>query len=517
MTFPRALIAPALWLLMLAVACGAASGQVALFQDFDSGSLDVVRSSINLSDPSAPVITLDPRNTWANRSSYWWWVHFRAEGLQDATPTFRITQRTSGLRSEHRWLYSYDQTHWSYFDHGSAAGGVYQFSNNAAFTQDSVYVADMLPYPVARTEAHVASIRTSPYVHPTASANADLVIGQTPGTAGGDYYGNPYYTELGGEVPSQNLYAFKITDAAANGPKTKIVVMVGNHSGEMLSHYAVEGMVDKLISNDAEMAALRQAAEFYVYPQVDPEGRYVGFYRTSPINPETDHNRLWSDFYGRGDPQFNPEVLAVEQAMRTDTDGGAEYFLDFHSTWETLEGYPYCNIALSESAFLLHLADREPEFVDGMRTDPLNSAYSQGWAALSPAEGGLGAVYTGTPEFGMKPGQTPERLREIGAGFALAFYDTLAAGLPDCDPGDADGDGDVDDDDLSVVLANWDAVVVGEETCRLGDFTGNGVVNDSDLSVVLDNWTGPLNPPVPEPATVVIFALGALALRQRRS
>ena len=509
--FREVRITPALWLLALAIACGAASGQVALFQDFDSGSLDVAGSAIDLSSPSAPVITLDPRNTWATYPSYWWWAHFRAEGLQGATPTFRIPQQTSGLTAQHRWLYSYDQTNWAYFDHGSVSSGVYQFSNNAAFAQDSVYVAVMLPYPVSRTDAYVASIKTSPYVRPTASADADLIIGRTLGTAGGNYY-----DELGRGVPSQNLYGFKITDVATGGPKTKIVVMVGNHSGEMLSHFPVEGLVDTLLSDSPKMAALRQKAEFYIYPQVDPEGRHVGFYRTSPVNPATDHNRLWSGFYGRGDPQFNPEVIAVEEAMRVDTDGSVEYFLDFHSMWDLIEGYPYSNIALSNSEFMLHLADREAQFVAGTRMREFNSGYAQGWASLPFADGGLGAVYSGTPEFGMIVGQTPERLQEIGANFALAFYDTLAAGLPTCEPGDADGDGDVDDDDLSIVLANWGLAPQGEEACRVGDFTGNGMVNDSDLSVVLAHWTGALSPAVPEPATLTVVALGAVALLRRK-
>ncbi len=90
--FRGVLIGRTLWLLTVVAACGIASGQVTLFQDFDSGSLDVAGSVINLSNPSAPVITLDPRNTWDGLPSNWWWVHFRADGLQGATPRFRITQ-----------------------------------------------------------------------------------------------------------------------------------------------------------------------------------------------------------------------------------------------------------------------------------------------------------------------------------------------------------------------------------------------------------------------------------------
>ena len=83
-----------------------------------------------------------------------------------------------------------------------------------------------------------------------------------------------------------------------------------------------------------------------------------------------------------------------------------------------------------------------------------------------------------------------------------------------CSPGDADSDGDVDDDDLSLLLANWGSETA---TCAQGEFSDDSPVNDDDLSLLLANWTGPGSGPVPEPATLAVLALGALALRRRRT
>jgi hypothetical protein len=51
-----------------------------------------------------------------------------------------------------------------------------------------------------------------------------------------------------------------------------------------------------------------------------------------------------------------------------------------------------------------------------------------------------------------------------------------------------------------------------------GDFNGDGLVNFVDFQDLLDNW----NPvgygsPVPEPATLSLLALGALALFRRKT
>ena len=76
-------------------------------------------------------------------------------------------------------------------------------------------------------------------------------------------------------------------------------------------------------------------------------------------------------------------------------------------------------------------------------------------------------------------------------------------------PGDADGDGWVDDDDLSLVLANW-----GQTSgWGNGDFTADGWVDDDDLSLLLTYWSGAGGgAAVPEPATMVVIVLGAIAM-----
>ncbi len=81
--------------------------------------------------------------------------------------------------------------------------------------------------------------------------------------------------------------------------------------------------------------------------------------------------------------------------------------------------------------------------------------------------------------------------------------------------GDANGDSLVDDNDLSLLLANWGRTVGWAK----GEFSGDDLVNDNDLSLLLANWTGSSSPAmtaVPEPTSLAMLALGALAVMRRR-
>jgi murein tripeptide amidase MpaA len=119
-----------------------------------------------------------------------------------------------------------------------------------------------------------------PYIHRLETARyvtAHDVIAQTP---------------LGPNQDSLPVYYLCITDAASPQAKRNIVVVSGQHLGEVASAWMVTGLVNFLLTEDAMAHTLRQRFAFHIYPAVNPEGVKYGYYRRSAdsrLNP----NRAW--------------------------------------------------------------------------------------------------------------------------------------------------------------------------------------------------------------------------------
>jgi hypothetical protein len=389
--------------LALALTSSSAFAAITFSQDFDSGSLNVGGTTVNMSNPLAPAISVAPRY---NFQSGWGWFYFQASGVSGLTPQFSNPGST-GFTNENRWVYSYDQQNWHLFDNGTSTPSTYYFSNSTPFTQNSVYVAQVVPYPVSRTDSWVAAAKSNPYVLPTASSNANLVLGRTLGTAGGGYY-----DDSGRVVAAQNLYSFKLTDPSVpSANKKKIVLTTGNHAGESTGTWEFEGLVNFLMGSDPVAVSLRRKAEFYVYPQSCPEGRAAGYWYSSPEAPASSHNRSWNNPVGLTD------VRLVTQAMKADTGSNVEYFFDFHESAAPHLVEVTFPTNITGTPFLSALHTLIPQL--NMFAWDYGAGYSEMWAASSA---GLNAKYSITPEIGMLV-ETPlmDAPRAYGVDFALAL------------------------------------------------------------------------------------------------
>jgi hypothetical protein len=395
----------------------AGPAQIRLDQNFDSGSLDVAATRIDYTRPLQPLVTLEPRRFAGSWSGDHWWVQFKASGIQGLTPRFRLPTAGAfqGYSNAHRWVFTATpalENSWRFFDHGSVSGGYFNFSNRAAFATPDVYIAYGIPFPVSRTAATTQALVHHPFVSPTRSANPSLVIGRTPGTAGGNYR-----DDLGRTVPAFDLYGYRISDPAAPGPKMTVVITTGNHSGEHSGTWTLQGFVDFVLGTTADAAELRRMAEIFVYPQSDPEGRHAGYFRSNPENPARNHNRFWDQPAGFSD------VTIITGAMRHDTGGDVDFFFDFHSFGSaTGIGYYRHSEGVLTSIFTARVRALEPLLREMSSTGGPSPGIASVWAASGT---GLRAEVAITPETGFLANQPVSRYRTLGANYARAVLETI--------------------------------------------------------------------------------------------
>ncbi|MEN0112146.1 MAG: M14-type cytosolic carboxypeptidase, partial [Planctomycetota bacterium] len=342
----------------------------------------------------------------------WRWLYFEATGLGGAQTVFNINQAFAGGNSalnNHRMVYSYDNENWLFFDNGQRSGNNYTFSNNSAFTSDTVWVAYAQPYSYGMSAAHTAEVLATPWAMPTASGDARGVIGETPLAV----------DDLDRLIPSKEIYAYRITNPATDSaaPKRKIVITTGMHSGEVLGTHTYEAMVDWLVSDDPRAARLRDIAEVFAYPTLNAAGRFAGTSRATVANPGQDPNGLWN-------PTLwvpHQDIRANGEAMIADTQStpgvGVDAFIDFHSTIPASAGDDFGFIEISEG-------DADADWWVELRSLQPNiqqiESTSVGWTSANFGDFILGADVDVTFETEFGNNRPLSYYREQGEAFGVA-------------------------------------------------------------------------------------------------
>lgn len=386
----------------------APSDVLSLDMNFDSGSLDLANTVID-----GDTVRLAGRDVY--NPGKWKWLHFRVDGAAGRRLFFEIGDHFaagSARLTNHRMVYSYDGQSWHFFDQNTldTGAGKFTFSNDTPFTGASVFVAYGLPYPVRDALALLDLAAASPWVTPTASADAKFVIGRSAGGV----------DDLGRRIPPGELHGFRITDASATGAKRHVVLAGGVHSNETTGNHTLHGLVEFLLGSSAQAQALRREAVFYVYPMVNPDGRFAGYNRSTVESPGEDPNRQWSS----ADWANNTEIRLVAAALLADTGADIDYLLDFHSTVGTAAHYAYLDLDasptgrdMSTDAFWQSLDGRDP--LQGKDASFVGRTLMRyGWSQL-------GAGFAATVEPYFRPGEDIARYRGLGEAMGLAFHDAL--------------------------------------------------------------------------------------------
>lgn len=162
----------------------------------------------------------------------------------------------------------------------------------------------------------------------------------------------------GQEVPDLPMPAYMIGDGDSG--KTTVVLSAGNHAYECHADYNLEGSIEFLLSSDSIANTLRANCNFYVYPTINPAGRFCGYARANPELKAAglhDHNRIW----GSSDRDTTSKLKA---AFDNDFGGECDVLIDYHTfffdTTSSNRGLWGPN-EVSNGTFMAAVSAREPD------------------------------------------------------------------------------------------------------------------------------------------------------------
>jgi murein tripeptide amidase MpaA len=290
--------------------------------DFDGGNIEVLGGEGGQWD-----LAIRPDNG----SHYYQWFYFRVDDAAGQDLTLRITNAGGsaypGGWENYRVRVSQDNADWLCAD-TSYENGVLTIRHTPA--SDTVWFAYFAPFTSERHRALVAQTIALPGI-------GHKVLGQT--------------------LDGRDLDLFTLGNGAA-----KVWLYARQHPGETMAEWWMEGALAFLTGSDPAAIKLREAATFYIVPNMNPDGSARGHLRTNAAG--VDLNREWAG----PTPERSPELLYVLQAM---TDSGVDFAIDVHGDeaiphvfMAGFEGTPSWSAARGAlyQAYLDRLLARTPDF-----------------------------------------------------------------------------------------------------------------------------------------------------------
>ncbi|KAJ8937163.1 hypothetical protein NQ318_009365 [Aromia moschata] len=130
---------------------------------------------------------------------------------------------------------------------------------------------------------------------------------------------------LESSVQNRRLDLITIGSLDRNQPKSKrrvVAIMARVHPGESPSSFVCQGLLELLISSNSIAAALREHIIFKIIPMLNPDGVFLGNYRSTVAG--SDLNRSWHI----ANPWCHPTIKAVIDMLLV-LDRNKEFQLDF--------------------------------------------------------------------------------------------------------------------------------------------------------------------------------------------
>ncbi|WLP93908.1 M14-type cytosolic carboxypeptidase [Psychrobacter sp. M13] len=268
--------------------------------NFDSGNIDV----ISLNDKKSIELAIRPDVG----GEFFQWFNFRLTGQVGEQCVLNIVNAGEAAYAkgwdDYQAVASFDRQHWFRLP-TSYKNGILTIVANMEC--ETIQIAYFAPYSYERHQDLLAAVQTHPLVS---------------------------LEHLGETLDKRDLNLVKIGDGDVS--KRNIWITARQHPGETMAEWLVEGLMHSLLDSDnATGKLLLEKANFYIVPNMNPDGSVRGHLRTNAAG--TNLNREWSN----PSLEKSPEVFHVIDKMQKT---GVDLFYDVHGD-ETL---PFVFLAGSE-------------------------------------------------------------------------------------------------------------------------------------------------------------------------
>ena len=272
--------------------------------NFDAGNIDV----ISLEDKKDIQLAIRPDVG----EEFFQWFNFRLSGEIGEQYVLNIVNAGAASYLEgwenYQAVASYDREYWFRLPTTYKDG---KLTIVAELECDTIQIAYFAPYSYERHQDLLAAVQT----HPLVSVE-----------------------HLGETLDKRDLTLLKIADGDSSSDKSKrnIWITARQHPGETMAEWLVEGLLYSLLDSDnATAKLLLDKANFYIVPNMNPDGSVRGHLRTNAVG--TNLNREWLN----PSLEKSPEVFHVINKMEAT---GVDLFYDVHGD----EALPYVFLAGSQ-------------------------------------------------------------------------------------------------------------------------------------------------------------------------
>ena len=263
---------------------------VIISDQFDSGNIEV----IDASNPQNIRLAIAKDNA----SDFLQWFHFRLEAPIGETCKISIINAGessyTGGWPDYNVCTSWDRDDWfrTACDYDN---GVLSF--DIEMTQNSVYFSYFTPY------SHERHLDLLSWAQGDARVKSET---------------------LGLTLDGRAMSLLRVSETSE--PKHKAWIIARQHPGESMAEWFIEGLLHALLDeNNPQARQLLQTTEFFIVPNMNPDGSVRGNLRTNAAGANL--NREWAT------PSMtnSPEVFLVRERMLAE---GGDLFLDIHGDEE---------------------------------------------------------------------------------------------------------------------------------------------------------------------------------------